>query len=460
MIDTKVSNEKMKNDVLNFNAVVNPLENKAITKIILSLIFVSEAFILYLVLFEKYIFLLVGILLVGLALITLRPKLGLYLSTAAAYSGIASSVLQGLFLPLILLTTFAWILNLLSSKDEQLVSVPQNKLLILWGAIMLSSSLYAVDIETSMNSLYGFAKYLFFYFLIINLVNSWNSIRQFIWIATATGFLMMLYGIYAYIFSDTVHDFRLISFVEDPNSLAIKLVPLVAFSYILIKTEHRLILKVLSFLFLISMATAILFTLSRGGLLALFTVLFLIGLKEGQKRKSFVIILGLIVLAILIVPWDLFLPRIKSISKLTSDVSIIQRLKILKGGVAMFFDHPLFGVGVGNFLTYSKIYTNTLIHRVAHNSYLEVAAETGILGITFFLALLLMTLKQLRTCWKYLESINSKYHYYPLGIMIGMIGFMVHSLFLSEQYNVSLFIVLALSAVINNLLSSSQRLNM
>ena len=451
----------MKNNVLNFNAVANPLENKAITKIILSLIFVSEAFILYLVLFEKFIFLLVGILLVGLALIVLRPKLGLYLSTAAAYSGIASSVLQGFFLPLILLTTFAWILNFLSSKDEQLVSSPQNKLLILWGAIMLSSSLYAVDIEMSMNSLYGFAKYLFFYFLIINLVNSWNSIRQFIWIATATGFVMMLYGIYTYLFSDSVvQDFRLFSFVEDPNSLAIKLVPLVAFSYILIKTEHRLILKVLSFLFLATMATAILFTLSRGGMLALFTVLFLIGLKEAQNRKSLVIIFGLIVLGILIVPWDLFLPRFRSISKLTSDVSIIQRLKILKGGVAMFFDHPLFGVGVGNFLAHSKLYTNTLIHRVAHNTYLEVAAETGILGITLFLAILTTALKELRACWKYLESINSKYLYYPLGIMIGLIGFMVHALFLSEQYNVSLFIVFALSAVMNNLLSSSQRLNM
>ncbi|TDI98455.1 MAG: hypothetical protein E2O76_07965 [Caldithrix sp.] len=448
----------MKNNILNFNAIVNPLENKAITKIILFLIFVSEAFILYLVLFEKFIFLLLGILLVGLALVVLKPIWGLYLSTAAAYSGIASSVLQGLFLPLILFTTFAWILNFLSSKDEQLVSAPQNKLLILWGAIMLFSSLYAVDIEMSMNSLYGFAKYLFFYFLIINLINSWNSIRQFIWIATATGFLMILYGIYTYLFSDSVgQNFRLISFVEDPNSLAIKLVPLVAFSYILIKTEHRLILKILSFLFLISMATAILFTLSRGGLLALFTVLFLIGLKEGQNRKNFVIILGVIMLAILIVPWDLFLPRIKSISKLTSDVSIIQRLKILKGGVAMFFDHPLFGVGVGNFLTHSKIYTNTLIHRVAHNSYLEVAAETGILGITFFLALLFMTLKKLRTCWKYLESINSKYYYYPLGIMIGLIGFMVHALFLSEQYNVSLFIVFALSAIISNIILSSRR---
>ena len=117
----------------------------------------------------------------------------------------------------------------------------------------------------------------------------------------------------------------------------------------------------------------------------------------------------------------------------------------------MFFDHPLFGVGVGNFLTHSKIYTNTLIHRVAHNAYLEVAAETGILGITFFLALLFMTLKKLRTCWKHLESINSKYLYYPLGIMIGLIGFMVHALFLSEQFNVSLFLLIALTVVMKDI---------
>ena len=77
--------KKIKNDILNFNAAAYPLENHAITKIILSLIFVSEAVVLYLVLFDKFIILLAVILLVGLGIIVLRPKLGLYLSTAAAY---------------------------------------------------------------------------------------------------------------------------------------------------------------------------------------------------------------------------------------------------------------------------------------------------------------------------------------------------------------------------------------
>lgn len=151
----------------------------------------------------------------------------------------------------------------------------------------------------------------------------------------------------------------------------------------------------------------------------------------------------------LILPMDIFFYRFKSIEDLTKDVSIVQRLRILKGGLAMFADHPFLGVGIGNFVTHSQDYCNTIRPRVAHNSYLEIATETGILGLVLFMSLLLVTLNNLRRCWKYLMKITeSKQYYYPLGMLFALLGFMVHALFLSEQFNIALYIMIALTVII------------
>ena len=114
-------------------------------------------------------------------------------------------------------------------------------------------------------------------------------------------------------------------------------------------------------------------------------------------------------------------------------------------------------MGVGNFITYSKLYCNTIVTRVAHNSFLHIAAEMGLIGLVLFVSIFIITFKNLKRCWRCLKG--SKYYYFPIGIMFGILGFMVHSLFLSEQYNVSLFIMIALTVVIDNLISFSKSEN-
>jgi len=426
--------------------------NNAIIKVLLYLFFICEAFMLYVVIFEKTLIVLIVMLLIGVILIVFKPHYGLFLSIVAAYSGVASSVLQGLYMPLILLTTVAWILYFFINRINSFVKAPQNTLFLLLGVIMLFSSFYASDKINSYLSIYAFIKYLLLFFLTINILDSWKSIRSLMWILTITGLLMSFYGIYASFFSSTNEPvFRMISFIEDPNSFAIKLIPLVAFSYILIKTEDLIVLRIISFILFISIIFAIILTFSRGGILALFSVLFLIGFKEIKHKRNIFVIAFLIFVMLLIIPKELFLYRLESISNINLDVSIIQRLKILKGGLNMFFDNPLLGVGTGNFIVHSKIYCNTIYSRVAHNSFLHVAAETGIIGLFVYLSILTITFKNLINCCKFLK--NTKNYYYSLGVIYAFLGFMVHSLFLSEQYNVLLFILIALSIVMNNIIS-------
>jgi O-antigen ligase len=76
--------------------------------------------------------------------------------------------------------------------------------------------------------------------------------------------------------------------------------------------------------------------------------------------------------------------------------SIIQRQDTLDVGMRMFRDHPLFGVGIGNFKEVSRqVYKNEYF-RPPHNSYLWAAAEGGILVLLSYGALFALTWRDLR----------------------------------------------------------------
>jgi len=71
--------------------------------------------------------------------------------------------------------------------------------------------------------------------------------------------------------------------------------------------------------------------------------------------------------------------------------STAERLAHWLAGVGMFSDHPFTGVGIGNYgSAYAQyhvgIFVNSLDH--AHNYYINIAAETGIIGLVAFLFLI------------------------------------------------------------------------
>ena len=71
-----------------------------------------------------------------------------------------------------------------------------------------------------------------------------------------------------------------------------------------------------------------------------------------------------------------------------ADTSVAMRMDMWEAAIAMFLDHPLFGIGWGAFKHVYPVY-NELIQEAgivifhAHNMYLNMLAETGLVG-TFF----------------------------------------------------------------------------
>ena len=93
--------------------------------------------------------------------------------------------------------------------------------------------------------------------------------------------------------------------------------------------------------------------------------------------------------------------RAKSIADM-EELSVKSRMGIWKMSFQSILKHPLLGVGIGNYpLVLGEEIANGKKGASAHNLYLDVASEMGLLGL---IALLLIFLEILRICWRLVKK--------------------------------------------------------
>jgi O-antigen ligase len=115
-------------------------------------------------------------------------------------------------------------------------------------------------------------------------------------------------------------------------------------------------------------------------------------------RMTKVAVLFLVVGVISILAFSPLSSRFTNI-KIT-DESIVQRSVLIESSIVMIKSHPLFGVGLGNFLPtlaqmQKPLMVSTYLQPV-HNIFLLVAAETGLIGLGFFTWFLWKTFRRIK----------------------------------------------------------------
>lgn len=125
---------------------------------------------------------------------------------------------------------------------------------------------------------------------------------------------------------------------------------------------------------------------------------------------------------------------------------------IWRDAAAMFRAHPFIGVGLGAFETAFPIYSlndGSLTVSAAHNDYLQVLAEGGLLGGALMVWFIVIVLRLLT---KALQSHDAQMQALALGSGAGMVGMFVHSFF---DFNLQLpshaWLFLTLVAVVSRL---------
>ncbi|HXG02073.1 MAG TPA: O-antigen ligase family protein [Candidatus Binatia bacterium] len=128
------------------------------------------------------------------------------------------------------------------------------------------------------------------------------------------------------------------------------------------------------------------------------------------------------------------------------------------GGLRMVADAPLFGVGPYRFKELSRVYADLQdlpYGLVAHNTYLELAAETGLptlLVLVLLIASIFVSLTHVARLARGAAAAETRAMAgWAEAMKVGLVGFLVAATFVSAQYEKLLWMVVFLSAAMERL---------
>jgi O-antigen ligase len=218
------------------------------------------------------------------------------------------------------------------------------------------------------------------------------------------------------------------------------------------------------------MASTIFLSGSRGGMLA-FTAqmtLFVALLLRQKKTGRMVLWLGMfLVLAIGLLAWlggGELVERIASIhSETRTELSGAMRVNIDRDAIKMFAHKPVLGWGLGTFAEvypqFRSFYTDFFVDQ-AHNDYLELLVEMGVLGFATTLWFLVTVYRRAaRKLKNWTVDANGAI---GLAAMLGVTGMLVHSFLdfnLQIPANAALFYVLCTVAALEPRFGLTRRTN-
>ncbi len=221
------------------------------------------------------------------------------------------------------------------------------------------------------------------------------KIRRFLYAAAGAVFLSGANGLFQYVTGEDLlrgrtlipedHLRRISSSFIHPNDFGAYLAAMGAlFGSMLFFAKNNL-KKAVFFLAVTILALACLFlTGSRGAWMSFAAAFMVVGILKGKRIAA--LFAGLILAIFLLMPSG-SRQRIFEVADLQGGTSW-ERVMIWSGSVDMIRERPILGFGVNTFSKHFPDYKpeNYPDDRYAHNCYLQMAAEIGIIGTLFFIA--------------------------------------------------------------------------
>jgi len=294
-------------------------------------------------------------------------------------------------------------------------------------------------------ALLRFVSIIIFFITTLALVNSRERFVRSMWLLIICMDVAAVYMFREYSLYGAKYDnFRPSGILGDPNYTALNLLTVIPIAFFLFKDSIEKKGRIIAAGSLCLYLGALGLSQSRGGFLGfgMELVLLLIILKFRIKPLIFLGIVTAVVVSFL--PVDImsrFNPEASGVKKSTES-----RYELFVSGVRMLKGNPLIGIGPGNFKQYSDRYNDMVsAKQIAHNSYLELAAELGCLGFSLYLLIAWETIKNLRMMrMSNIEDPELKAMITGLGV--GVIGYLVSATFLSAEFEKIIWFLIFTSA--------------
>jgi putative inorganic carbon (hco3(-)) transporter len=315
---------------------------------------------------------------------------------------------------------------------------------------------------------------LLLYALVTNLVRTPEQLRAVVWTVVAAGALLGLISLW----QEATHSYhntlgglaqvdqtgfdvgtdvhpRLAGPIGEKNRYAQVLLVLVPLAVSRARIEPRRGARLAAAGAAGLIACGILLTFSRAAALAAAAVvLAMVALRTVSVRQAVAMALAAIALVVVVAPE--YGTRLRSLDTAdsalsqssTADAAIKGRATENVAAFHVFRDHPLLGVGPGQFFhRYSAQYANALDlrflkqNRRAHNLYLEIAADTGVAGLAAFLSIVAVTMAGL---WR-VRRRDPELAALANGLLAALIAYMATGVFLQLAYQRYFWFLVALA---------------
>jgi putative inorganic carbon (hco3(-)) transporter len=302
-------------------------------------------------------------------------------------------------------------------------------LLLLAGALSIP---LAVEPGRAFQSLIEFSKVIVMFIVMVNVVRTERRLQRLLLLVLTVSCVLSVSAVSDYLQGNLVMRGQRIAgliggLFSNPNDLALHLVTMIPISVALLLGSRGGTRKIAFLCCSVLLTAGLVATFSRGGFIGFVCVVAILVWKLAKRNRFIFATLTLIVLslALALAPGD-YRERLAT----TSDDSALTRTDDLKHSIVLAARHPLFGVGMDNYV----IYSNTA--HATHNSYTQVAAEMGLIAFVIYLGFLVSPFKGLRKLEQAMRSVPRKprAYYLAIGLQASIVGYMVVSFFASVAF--------------------------
>ncbi len=337
--------------------------------------------------------------------------------------------------------------------------------LVAWGAVIFASFLYATDTTRAAESLFDYFDALFIVLIATLFLRRREQLGPLVWALIAAGAFLALLTVHQTLtgnFGSTYGGFargelrNLLDETEglrsagplSPNYFALILVALVPLAADRVFHARARVARAAAFASLVPIVAAMGFTYSRGGFLTLAALALLMLLTVPRWPRIALACAPLALIGIAFLP-DTYVQRMGTFNQVwqglrghhVDDSAIRGRLSEVRSAAMMFGDHPLLGVGSGNYEIHYPQYARVIAldgrreERAAHSLYLEIAAENGLVGLAVLGGMLAFALTGIQHTRRTFAIAGDTDHVHlATALGIAFIGFLIGSTFLHLAY--------------------------
>lgn len=354
------------------------------------------------------------------------------------------------------------------SGGARLPRAPQNKALALLLACGVASTAASIDPVASQETLPFLVKAVMLYAIVVMVLDTCTRALGFVnvhlmlgTIVAVTSILATRAGIEGLKGGDL---YRIVNYFgglgDDPNEFGALMVALLPLPLVLFTVERSHVRKVLLALAALAFLLCIIRTRSRGAFVAVLVMAPFLGWHIRRSPKATIAVIAMVLFAYFHTHagyWER-LASLTNDDELRTEYSASSRM--LQQGYAadLMRLRPLAGVGPGNFVR-GKVELLGLdpaekaTRSVAHNAFLGLGAEIGVPGLLAFLSGIGISLTSLRRAERHFASRadGARLAAVARGLRIGLLGFGTAIFFLSEQFNVILYMWIGMAVVLHRL---------